>query len=294
VAATADGGAGGQFGGGVAAAFFLLPAVSVLLFSLFPLLPLSTTFFSLCSGFVEMLVVAAWGSGLDGGRPFFLFFSAFFFSSVRLCFRFFLLLLTGLLSSVAQNGVAVVVVVKWLCWMVVAEGHCGERGAAAGNPKISPVSASFLLFFCFSSLLFGLCFLFLSPFSRLASLSVTAFSPSPKILPPSFCFFPSVSASLSFSKIPPRFVPLFPKNRSPSSLIFLSAPQIVPPWLLVPPLVFISRGGEDHLTTAMAQGKVGDGSCWQGMVSVSFFFHNACRVWLCGYGSCGIFGQVGW
>jgi len=64
-----------------------------------------------------------------------------------------------------------------------------------------------------------------------------------------------------------------------------------PPWLLVPPLVFISRGGEDHLTPAMAQGKVGDGSCWQGMVSVSFFFHNACRVWLCGYGSCGIFGQ---
>jgi hypothetical protein len=30
-------------------------------FSLFPLLPLSTTFFSLCSGFVEMLVAAAWG-----------------------------------------------------------------------------------------------------------------------------------------------------------------------------------------------------------------------------------------
>ena len=99
MAATTDGGAGGQFGSGVAAAFFLLPAVSVLLFSLFPLLPLSTTFFSLCSGFVEMLVVAAWGSGLDGGRPFFLFFFAFFFSSVRLCFRFFLLLLKGLLST---------------------------------------------------------------------------------------------------------------------------------------------------------------------------------------------------
>jgi len=39
------------------------------------------------------------GSGLDGGRPFFLFFSAFFFNYVRLCFRFFLLLLTGLLST---------------------------------------------------------------------------------------------------------------------------------------------------------------------------------------------------
>jgi hypothetical protein len=46
-----------------------------------------------------MLVVAAWGSGLDGGRPFFLFFSAFFFNYVRLCFRFFLLLLTGLFST---------------------------------------------------------------------------------------------------------------------------------------------------------------------------------------------------
>jgi hypothetical protein len=39
------------------------------------------------------------GSVLDGGRPFFLFSFAFFFSSVRLCFRFFLLLLTGLLST---------------------------------------------------------------------------------------------------------------------------------------------------------------------------------------------------
>jgi len=36
--------------------------------------------------------------------------------------------------------------------------------------------------------------------------------------------------------------------------------------LLVPPLVFISRGGEDHLTPTMVQGKVGDGSCWQGMM----------------------------
>jgi len=39
------------------------------------------------------------GSVLDGGRPFFLFSSAFFFSFVRLCFRFFLLLLMGLLST---------------------------------------------------------------------------------------------------------------------------------------------------------------------------------------------------
>jgi hypothetical protein len=26
-------------------------------------------------------------------------------------------------------------VAEWQCWMVVAEGHGGERGAAAGNPK---------------------------------------------------------------------------------------------------------------------------------------------------------------
>jgi len=95
-----DGGAGSRFGGGVAAAFFLLSVVSALLFSLFPLLPLSTTFFSLCSGFMEML-----GSGLDDGQPFFLFFSMFFFSSVHLSFRFFLLLLTGLLSTVRAMAV---------------------------------------------------------------------------------------------------------------------------------------------------------------------------------------------
>jgi len=108
----------------------------------------------------------------------------------------FLFSLSGSASVGSADGggmvglLVVVVVVKWRCWMVVAEGHCGERGAAAGNPKIPPVSASFLLFFCFSSLLFGLCFLFLSPFSRLASLSVTAFSPSPKILPPLFVSLP--------------------------------------------------------------------------------------------------------
>jgi len=55
-------------GGAVAdlAVVLLRPSSSSLLFrrcffSLFPLLPLSTTFFSLYSGFVEMLVAAAWG-----------------------------------------------------------------------------------------------------------------------------------------------------------------------------------------------------------------------------------------
>jgi len=57
--------------------------------------------------------------------------------------------------------------------------------------------------------------------------------------------------------------------------------------LLVPPLVFISRGGEDHLTPAMAQGKVGDGSCWQGMFP-SYFS----SIMLAGYGCVGM-GHVG-
>jgi hypothetical protein len=60
---------------------------------------------------------------------------------------------------------------------------------------------------------------------------------------------------------------------------------------LVPPLVFISRGGEDHLTPAMAQGKVGDGSYWQGMVSC--FLHHGGMVCV-GMGSAGFLGQVGW
>jgi hypothetical protein len=46
---------------------FLFSAVSALhLLSLFLLFPLSTMFFPLCSGFVEVLVVAAWGA--DSGR----------------------------------------------------------------------------------------------------------------------------------------------------------------------------------------------------------------------------------
>ena len=38
--------------------------------------------------------------------------------------------------------------------------------------------------------------------------------------------------------------------------------NFAPPHLLVPPLVFISRGGKGHLTPAMTQGKVGDERCW--------------------------------
>ena len=59
----ADGGAGGRFGGGVAAA--ALPPLCCFFLQLcsplFPLFPLSTLFFLLCSGFVEVLVAAACG-----------------------------------------------------------------------------------------------------------------------------------------------------------------------------------------------------------------------------------------
>jgi len=76
-------------------------------FSLFLLFPLSTMFFPLCSGFVELLVVAAWGVawtvvGLSSFSS-----MCFFFCSVLLCFCFLLLFLTVLLATgrtVAAGG----------------------------------------------------------------------------------------------------------------------------------------------------------------------------------------------
>jgi hypothetical protein len=83
----------------------------------------------------------------------------------------------------------------------------------------------------------------------------------------------------------PRFVPLFhtktsplflsfslPKTPPESVICFSSSPKFCHHSLLVPPLVFISRGGEGHFTPTMAQGKVDDVSFWQGMVS--YFLHH--------------------
>jgi hypothetical protein len=71
-------------------------------------------------------------------------------------------------------------------------------------------------------------------------------------------FFFSTGRSSLLQKMPtPKICRWFPQNSSLK--------------LLVPPLVFISREGEDHLTPAMKQGKVGDGSCWQGMVAEAWF-----------------------
>jgi hypothetical protein len=107
----------------VAATFFLLPLFRHCFFSLFPLLPLSTTFFSLYSGVVEVLVVVAdrrmaemvvglWSAVFS--------LSSFFFSKF-LCsplFPFLLLLLTVLLSTrktVAAGGGGEDVRCSWWC-----------------------------------------------------------------------------------------------------------------------------------------------------------------------------------
>jgi hypothetical protein len=95
----ADGGAGSRFGGAVATAFFLLPAVSALLFLFVSFAPSVNNVLLSLQRLRGDAGGGGLGSGFDGGRPFFLFFSVFFFSSVCLCFRFFLLLLTGLLST---------------------------------------------------------------------------------------------------------------------------------------------------------------------------------------------------
>jgi hypothetical protein len=64
-----------------------------------------------------------------------------------------------------------------------------------------------LSFSPFSSLLTGLCFLFLSPFSRLASLSVTALLSFSKILPPLF-HSPPPSIYKQEEKVPPLLCPI--------------------------------------------------------------------------------------
>jgi len=113
-----------------------------------------------------------WRCRAEDGRWWFFFFPLstplVFFLSVLFCFSS---------PSLVLLALATLLVAEWRCWMVVAEGHGGERGAAAGNPKwmIFFLTLDLLRSLSFSSFLSGLCFLFLSPFSRLASLSVTLF-----------------------------------------------------------------------------------------------------------------------
>jgi hypothetical protein len=58
-----------------------------------------------------------------------------FASSLFLLSLLFFLLLCFVSVSPLLLLVAAPMVAEWRCWMVVAEGHGGERGAAAGNPK---------------------------------------------------------------------------------------------------------------------------------------------------------------
>jgi hypothetical protein len=58
-----------------------------------------------------------------------------FASSLFLLSLLFFLLLCFVSVSPLLLLVAALMVAEWRCWMVVAEGHGGERGVAAGNPK---------------------------------------------------------------------------------------------------------------------------------------------------------------
>jgi len=133
----------------------------------------------------------------------------FFLCSVLLCFCF----------SVFP------LLLLWFCWrwavLMVAEWRCCYGGgrrprwrerSSCWEPENPPCSCFVpSLFFCFSSLLSSLCFLFLSPFSRLASLSVTALLSFSKILQPlvspffRFCSLPVFPCSFLF---PPLFFPV--------------------------------------------------------------------------------------
>jgi hypothetical protein len=63
----------------------------------------------------------------------FFFLFPFFFLPCSPLFFFFLFL--SLSPSLVLLALAALMVAEWWCWMVVVEGHGGERGAAAGNPK---------------------------------------------------------------------------------------------------------------------------------------------------------------
>ena len=88
------------------------------------------------------------------GRPFFLFFSVFFFSPVLLCFRFFLLLFVGLLlteMAMAAGGGGEEVLCSWWCccgWEEDGERWLREPGDSSCSFLSAAVpSLSFFAFF---------------------------------------------------------------------------------------------------------------------------------------------------
>jgi len=115
--------------------------------------------------------------------PFLLLFLCFF------AMLFFLFLLSSSVSLLGATGGCGEEEQRWRCR---AEG--GRRWFFFFPPSTPPLVFFLSVLFCFSSLLSGLCFLFLSPFSRLASLSVTALLSFFKILslsfPPSYYVLP--------------------------------------------------------------------------------------------------------
>jgi len=255
-----------------AAVFLLLPSASLCCF-----LPL---FFILSVNKVSSLSAvdvwppscSQWITGTAAAAAVFFFFSVFLF--FLLCSPLFLFFQCFFFCAEAQASSS--------CSRVLQQGEeGGERLTVALLQTVEREGdrrdwgyCSSLLFWSLFSLLFSfscLAFFFYSFFLK----SVVGF---PKIPPPVFVWFLLCSFSL-FS--PPQIFRLLLSF----SKIFAT------PILLVPPLVFISRGGEDHLTPAMTQGKVGDGSCWQGMVSC--FLHHGGMVCV-GMGSAGFLGQVGW
>ena len=88
------------------------------------------------------------------GRPFFLFFSVFFFSPVLLCFRFFLLLFVGLLlteMAMAAGGGGEEVLCSWWCccgWEEDGERWLREPGdSSCSFLSAAAPSLSFFAFF---------------------------------------------------------------------------------------------------------------------------------------------------
>ena len=109
--------------------------------------------------------------------------------------------------SLVLLALAALMVAEWRCWMVVAEGHGGERGAAV-VPGGEDSSSSSL---CRDR---SFCFLFLSPFSRLTSLSVTSLALLLQNFAPSFFLFSTTRNTRPFFVYSCFFSPFF----LPSSL----------------------------------------------------------------------------
>jgi len=238
------------------------------LFLLFPLLSVSVSLYILqfLTVIVWLLMVATGGGKLgraEGGRWFF--FPVFSSPSVSvLLLLSLLLLLLRSLTMVELMSLAVLLVTKQ------NDGGAASKGGRRETRERAMSYCSSPLFFCFSILSFySLSSSSLPLFVRLTCFQNDICS-SLKQSPASFSLFGSL-LQVCFSK----FLP-------PSGFLIFLFP--LPPSSSARSFVFIGSWGEVRHTMFKCR-------AW---VSVSFFFHNACTIWLCGYESCGFFGQVGW